>query len=269
MRSLCVIGIFWAQWLSAQPLHAVTEPIESAMLVTERFSDPVNCFQHPSAFSQQKAMAGFVSTQQPFGLLELRRFSAAFVLPLPKAGAGLLLDSYGMEGYRESRLSLGYAKNLGKLAIGLQFNYNTINASGYGSSSVISAGAGVCWWVSDKLIVGISIMDPFSPEFSKSNERLAWVYKIGLGWELSDKVMLSVAIKKAEQQKGSLSIGLIYNLADHFYCRTGYVTESTSPYLSAGWHWKSVSIEASGKYHLALGFSPGLAFLFSFQKKAA
>ncbi|MBL0136520.1 MAG: hypothetical protein IPP79_22325 [Chitinophagaceae bacterium] len=52
----------------------------------------------------------------------------------------------------QGRVSLGYARHL-KLSLGAQFNYTSINATGYGNSSVISAGASVCWWLSNKLII--------------------------------------------------------------------------------------------------------------------
>jgi hypothetical protein len=268
MKVLCVAGVFWAQCLLGQSLHPVSIPIQSAMLVTERFSDPINCFQHPAAFAQQKSIAGFVFTESHYGLRELNTVSAAIVFPLHQSGFGVLMSSRGMEGFHEGRVSLGYARQLGKLSLGAQFNYTSINAVGYGTSAVVSAGASICWWVSNKLMVGVSIMDPGRPEFNKSLERLAWIYKMGLGYELSEKVLVAVALKKIQQQKASLEFDLIYKLLEHFYFRAGYLTESSGPYITAGWSWKSFRIEACSKYHIQLGFTPGVLLLFSLQKKS-
>lgn len=269
MKVLCVAGIFWAQGLLGQSMHPFSVPVESAMLVTDQFSDPINCFQHPAAFAQQKSVAGILFSEKHYGLQELNTFSAVIAFPLSHSGVGVLLNSRGMEGFREGRVSLGYARHLGKLSLGAQFNYTSINATGYGNSSVISAGASICWWLSNKLIIGVSINDPGNPEFSKSEERLAWVYKMGLGCELSDKVLIAINLKKVQEQKASVEFDLIYKLLERFYFRAGYLTEGGVPYVTAGWSWKSFRMEACTKYHIQLGFSPGVLLLFSLQKKAA
>ncbi len=269
MKGLCVAGIFWAQSLWGQSIHPFSIPITSPMLVTDRFSDPINCFQHPAAFAQQKNIAGFVFTEKQYGLQELSAFSAAFAFPLNQSGVGVLLNSRGMEGFREGRISLGYARHLGKLSIGGQFNYTSINASGYGNTSVLSAGTSIGWWLSDKLIIGVSIMDPGKPEFSKSGERLAWVYRMGMGCEISDKVLIAISLKKIQEQKASVEFDLIYKLLERFYFRAGYLTESSVPYITAGWSWKTFRLEASSKYNIQLGFSPGVLLLFSLKNKAA
>lgn len=237
------------------------------MVVTNPFADVINCSQHPAAFSQLKGNSGLLFTENKFGLTDLTAQVAVVAIHLPRSGMGILYNSLGYSDFRESRFSVAYARNLDKLAIGIQFNYSTVKATGYPYSAVLSAGASFCWWVSEKLVLGVRIMDPGGPRFSKSGERLAWTYKTGMGYEVSDKVLLSAAISKVQEQKVSLEAGIIYHWQQHFYFRAGFSTGIVSSYLCTGWRWKWLRIEASSRFHQYLGFSPGFLFLFSLEKQ--
>ena len=65
---------------------------------------------------------------------------------------GIRLLNAGDPYYREQNLEFAYGKNLGRLEIGVRFDYMLIQTSGYLAIRLGSSGIGFRFLVSDKLI---------------------------------------------------------------------------------------------------------------------
>ena len=86
----------------------------------------------------KNASAG-VYGERRFMLDELSLYQLAIAVPTNSGNFGVKAGYFGFSDYNESQMGLAYARKLGsKVDIGVQFNYNGIQVSGYGNSSAIN-----------------------------------------------------------------------------------------------------------------------------------
>ena len=175
----------------------------------------------------------------------------------------------GFSDYNETQLCLGYAKTLGQVDVGIQFDYSAFRMAGYGSSSFVQADVGMIWHIMEKLHTGVHLMNVLSGRLSgNTKEKTAFVFKMGFGYEVSDAVFISSEICKEEDKVVTLLALLQYTVAGKFYLRGGISTATSSPWLGAGWAWKNFRIDITSSYHPQLGITPGLLLLFSSKQKS-
>ena len=218
--------------------------------------------------SLRKASAG-VYSEKRFFLNELNLYSLAVVAPSAIGGFGMQATYFGFSDYNESRLGIAYGKELGKtIALGIQFNYNLIHIAGYGNAGTMVSEICTMLHPAGKIHIGMHIYNPVGAKFGKNTgEKLASVYKAGIGYESSQEVLMSIEIVKEENKPVNVNAGLQYVFAKQFFAGIGIATESTSPYGGIGFSWKNIRIDISVSYHPQLGFTPGLLLLFGLKNK--
>ncbi|MEO8961819.1 MAG: hypothetical protein ABI325_08060 [Ginsengibacter sp.] len=99
------------------------------------------------------------------------------------------------------------------------------------------------------------------------NEKLSSNYKFGLGYEASERFLISAEIVKQEDMPINVNAGVQYNFDKQFFARFGIATETESPYAGAGVSWSNFRIDISASYHPQLGVSPGLMLIMNFKSK--
>ena len=163
---------------------------------------------------------------------------------------------------------MAYARKLGKvLDVGVQFNYYSYRIPSYGNASTINFEIGAMMHVTDKLNAGIHVYNPVSGKLGKNNdEKLASAYKMGIGYDASDKFFISIEIIKEEDKPVNVIAGLQYHFAKQFFAKAGFISETTSAYAGAGVAWKNLRLDISSSYHPQLGFSPGILLIMNFKK---
>ena len=98
-------------------------------------------------------------------------FAASF--PLAGSGGGVMMQQNGDEAFKEQSLELAFGKHLGKMDIGMVFDWLRDQAAGYGSAQFISAGIGLRYRVNEKFMTGWTFGLPFSGKSGKTNEEKA------------------------------------------------------------------------------------------------
>jgi hypothetical protein len=196
-------------------------------------------------------------------------YAAAAVMPAKQGNFGLEVDYFGFKNYNESQVGLAYARNLGSnLDIGIQFNYYGFRIPAYTGSSAINFEIGAIAHISEKLHAGIHTYNPVGGKLSKTNyEKLSSFYKFGLGYEASEKFLISSEIIKEEDQPVNIEVGFRYNFMKQFFVRGGISTETANSYLGAGISWNSIRLDIAAGYHPQLGFTPALLLVYNFKTK--
>jgi hypothetical protein len=216
----------------------------------------------------ENSMAG-IYTERRFMLAALSHYNTAIAITTASGNVGLKADYFGYSEYNESQLGLAYARKLGKkVNAGVEFNYNGISMAGYGNASAISFSIGSIFHLSDVLQAGIQLYNPVGGKFGKEQpEKLPALYTIGLGYEPSDLVFISVEIIKEEAQPVNAKAGVQYQFIPQLLARIGVETATTSLWAGIGLLWKSYRLDIATSYHPQLGISPGLLLLYNFKKK--
>lgn len=253
--------------------QALRQPIAAKYIGLGAYSknhvDAFSFTANQAALAQVNSMAAGVYGEKRFLLSSTNLYSAVAVLPTKEGNFGLQLDYFGYKNYNESQIGLAYARSLGsKLDLGIKFNYYGFRIPLYGSSGAINFELGAIAHLSEKLHAGIHIYNPVGGKLSKTdNEKLSAVYKFGIGYEPSEKFLVSTEIIKEEDQPVNVDIGIQYNFMKQFFVRAGTSTETTNSYAGAGISWKSFRLDLTAGYHQQLGFTPGLLLIINFNKK--
>jgi hypothetical protein len=232
---------------------------------TQSFSFPAN---QASLGGLSRASAGVYAEQQ-YGLKELSQYMATAAIPVNRGGIGIALQYSGFSDFNESQIGLAYGKNLGKVSLGIQCNYNMMHLAGYGNDAAVGVEVGSQWQITSSLVTGIHVINPVGGRFrNQPNEKLAAVYQFGAGYEVSKQLFVSAEITKEEDRPVNVQAGLQYIIIeDRLFVRTGITTATTSPYVGMGWQWKNCRADVSVRYHPQLGLTPGLLLIFYGKQK--
>jgi len=231
-------------------------------------ADVFSFTSNQAALMQVKSAAIGVYGERRFLLSATNMYTAVVAIPTSQGNFGLQADYFGFKNYNESQIGLAYARNLGKIDVGVKFNYYSFRIPSYGTSSAVNFELGAVAHLSDKFHAGIHVYNPVSSKLSNTdNEKLTSIYKFGMGYEPSDKFFISGEIVKEEDKDIDVNIGFQYNFMNQFFVRAGTSTETTNSYAGAGLSWKNLRIDVTAGYHPQLGFTPGLMLIVNFNKK--
>jgi hypothetical protein len=231
--------------------------------------DAFSFTSNQAALAQMKSPAIGVYGERRFLLDATNMYSAVFVLPTSQGNFGVQADYFGFKNYNESQLGIAYARNVGGLIdIGIKFNYYSFRIPSYQSSSAVNFEIGAIAHLTDKLNAGVHFYNPVGGELSKTNnEKLGSIYKFGIGYEPSERFLVSAEIVKQEDLPVNINAGVQYNFLKQFFARVGIASENESPYAGAGICWSNIRLDVSASYHPQLGFSPGLMVIVNFKTK--
>lgn len=214
-----------------------------------------------------KGAVGFYGERR-FMLSELSSYAINAALPTSSGNFGLKANYTGFSDYNETLAGIAYARKLGsKIDIGAQFNYHGLRMAEYGNTSAISFELGLLLHLTEKLNTGFQISNPVGGKFGKEKqEKLASLYTFGLGYDASEKFLISAEMQKEEDQPVNVNTGIQYQFLPQLMARVGISSATSSWWLGVGFKLKSFRIDITSSYHPQLGFSPGILLLFNFRE---
>lgn len=232
-------------------------------------TDVFSFTDNQASLAQMKNASAGVYGERRFMLTELSLYHFAIAVPTNSGNFGVKAGYFGSSDYNESQIGLAYARKLGsKMDIGVQFNYNGIMVSGYGNSSAINFEIGTIFHLTHKLNAGIHAYNPVGGKYGKnSEEKLASVYTVGVGYEASDKFFVSAEIEKEENQSVNVNAGMQYKFLPQVMARAGIATNTSNVYAGVGLYLKAFRLDVVASYHPQLGVTPGLMLVYNFSTK--
>jgi len=256
--------------LSAQSLrYSLAQPYTSLSAYSLQQNDPLSFTGNQAALARAKQAGIGVFGERRFMLKETSVYTLATSLPTRLGNFGIQINYAGFKNFRENKIGLAYARKLGKLVdVGVQFNYYGYNIPAYGKASAICFEIGTMLHLTNKLNAGIHVYNPVGGKLGKnSEEKLAAAYKIGLGYDASERFFISSEIIKEEDKAVNVIAGLQYRFAKQFFAKAGFISESGTAYAGAGIGWKNLRLDISSGYHPQLGFSPGILLMMDLKAK--
>lgn len=249
--------------------YSLAQPYISLSAYSQQQNDPLSFTGNQAALAQSKNAGVGVFGERRFMLNETSAYTLATSLPTRLGNFGIQLNYAGFKNFNENKIGLAYARKLGKLVdVGVQFNYYSYRIPAYGNASTINFEIGAMLHLTDKLNAGVHVYNPVGGKLGKdSEEKLASAYKIGLGYDASEKFFVSVEIIKEEDNPVNVIAGLQYQFAKQFFAKAGFISESSTAYAGAGVAWKNLRLDISSSYHPQLGFSPGILLIMNFKPK--
>lgn len=271
-NKIVLVGVFGI--LLSAPLVAQTlrQPISAVYLGLGAYSmeqqDVFSYLNNQAALAQVKRSAAGVYGERRFLLTETSTYTAAVAIPSQYGNFGVNLRHAGFSNFNENQVGLAYAKSLGpKVDVGVQFNYYNYQVPGYNSDATVNVEIGAIAHLTKQLNAGIHVYNPIGGKFSKTDEKLTTAYKIGLGYDATDRFFCSAEIVKEEDYPVNVNAGVQYQFMKKFFARAGMASATNTGYLGLGLSWDQFRIDISGSYHPQLGLSPGLLLMVNLGKK--
>jgi hypothetical protein len=256
---------------AAQSIHYTPASLYTGLgAYSHEFTQSFSFLSNQAALGNLSQTSAGLYAEQKYGLKELSMYMATAAVPVNGGGIGIALQYTGYNEYNESMVALAYGKSLGRISLGVQCNYNMIRVAGYGNDAALGIEIGSQWQINQHLFTGFHIKNPIGGRFRNTpDEKLAAVYAMGAGYEVSPQLFLSAELCKEENRPVNVQAGLQYNaIANRLFVRTGIATATTSPYCGVGWQWKNCRADVSIRYHPQLGLTPGLLLLLYGKRKA-
>jgi hypothetical protein len=232
------------------------------------FTDAFSFTSNPACLGRQTDFYCGLITERKWMLSELNNYTLAASGVLAKGGYGISFQYSGDADYNEQSLELGYGKNLGKMQIGIGFNYSLDKAAGYPGVGFGSSVVGMCFHVSEKLITGWELGLPVFGSVGTTNiERGPAFFRLGFGYEWDNNLFIAMQIEKLSGIPMNTICSIEYQFAEEFFFSFGINSNTGSPYFKTGWKKNRLCLQVYTMYEPVLGFSPGLVLLWYGKKQ--
>ncbi len=247
--------------------QAVTQPIVANSFHWQVFSRYHNHVllgsSNPAAFADiKKVSAGFYGERR-YMLSDLGHYIAAITLPLDAGRLGLNAAYFGNSSHNETRMGLAYARSVGAINLGVQFNYFRFSTSGYGASTAIDIEAGMVLQLNDQLRTGLHLYNPAGSRYGRSKEeRLPTIFTAGIGYDVSPDFLLAGIVQKMEDHPADLQAGVLYSFNKKLWVKAGLSTATESFMIGAGMLLNDFQLEFNFAYHQLLGLTPGMLVIY-------
>ncbi|RYY66382.1 MAG: hypothetical protein EOO13_15845 [Chitinophagaceae bacterium] len=231
--------------------------------LSKKFADVFCLANNPAASMGAEGFSAGIYSERRFMLEELGQYNMVLAYAKSNSIIGAKLNYNGFSEYNESSASLVYGHDLGKLSVGIGFNYHKVTFQAYGAASTYSADLSLIMQLTEKLRAGIQAINPvpvfFGPE---KTEKYPAIYKLGLGYEVSEKCFLAGELLKETGKTVNVQVGLQYRLVNSIIFRVGINTDVGRPFAGIDWIFNKLRLCISGSYHPDLGFTPALMIAF-------
>jgi hypothetical protein len=226
-----------------------------------------------------KFAVGF-AYENKFLVNNLRFRTGAFILPSKFGSFGLIFQQFGYSAYSQSKIGLGYARKLGEgFSAGLQLDYLiTRLGEDYGSAQSLTFELGFLAKLTPQLVLGAHVFNPINAKIEDEyNERIPAVYKLGLAYSITDELIIALETEKNMDYKPLVRGGVEYEVSKLANVRIGYSSVpsktgsdkfsiSTEMTFGFGLDLQRFMLDFAASWHQTLGWSPGVSFIFKFNK---
>lgn len=223
-----------------------------------------------ASLAKLKHASAAVYGERRFLLSELSQCRLVAGIPTRSGNFALKTNYAGFSEMNEMQTSLVCARKLGRLIdAGIQFSYYRLQVAGYGSASAVNAELGIIMHITDKLQGGIQLAVPAGGRYGiHKQEKIPVLNSFGLGYDVSEKVLISAEIQKEENQPVNVNAGILYKCMPRLQLRAGLSSATSSVWGGAGLILQNFRTDITCSYHPQLGITPGMALLFHFNSTA-
>lgn len=200
---------------------------------------------------------------------ELGYQSGAFALQTKYGMLGATMGYSGDANYNTTKVGVVYARKFGnRVAAGVQLDYiGTSLSENYGDKSIITFEAGILVKLTEQLTFGAHTFNPIHANLVKNeSEWIPATLNAGLGYTISDKIILTAEAFKNSNHPLEFRTGAEYKLNHMMYTRLGLSTNPFKYTFGFGIELKQFSFDLASSVHPQLGYSPQVSLNYIFGK---
>jgi hypothetical protein len=221
------------------------------------------CFLgNTAALSRVRHFSAGIAGERKFMLPELSAYTAAICLPTPSGNFGWMASRYGGQIFSATTIGLAYARSLGKLDLGAQFNFISDKVPAYKTVFCFDLSLGCLYKLTEELQMGVQVTNPVAKNKDPNIWKMPFTCSFGLGWQMSDMVYIGAILEKTEDQPTVLKSGLSYRFDKKLETHLGLSIDGGGVYAGAGYIIAGMEMNLTLVLHQRLGMTPGMALLY-------
>ena len=242
-------------------------PISNALGgISSPFDNAWSIFNNPAGLTGNQVTVGVFGYQTIFNFAPFNTVSAAVTTPTQYGTIAIGAYRFGDDIFSSQMGSLGFAKIIGIMSLGIKANYLQYNIQNFGRRSVFVAEMGGLATLTNNLRFGMHIYNfTQSIIIEESGEKLPTLLRLSIHYRIKEGIDFFVEGEKDVEQDPDLKVGLSYNLNDMIQLRTGFSTLANRHSLGAGFKIKKFNIDYALKANSNIGSAHnfGLAYTFN------
>ncbi|MEA3317979.1 MAG: hypothetical protein U9R54_08480 [Bacteroidota bacterium] len=202
--------------------------------------------------------SGFIAEQS------LKAFSVA--VPTSSGTISASYSYYGFSQYNESAVGLAYGKQFGDIiSFGLKIDYlHTKIAGEYGNAGTVIFETGIIAEPIENLYIGAHLFNPARMKIGESEEKIPTILRLGLGYNFSNTVLLSLETEKDLEYDVIYKAGIEYQIIENVSLLAGVSTNPSQNAFGIGFNWKGLNADIAFMHHQTLGYKPHLSLNYAF-----
>lgn len=228
------------------------------------FSDVFCGFHNQAGLAELNHFTAGAIIKQRFMLKALTSYTFALALPTTSGTFCLQGDLLGYKNFNRQQLDLAYGRKLWPwLNIGIQLDYLNIHIPRYGSGHAITFETAFLVHLNKKWHAGVQVFNPVNANYNGlGNDIIPIAYRIGIGYQPSENLLLSIEVSKVKNSSMALSVAFYDHIVKAIGFTGGVTTGEEKVFLGLTLYLKQFRILFAGSYHSRLGMSPVTGFIF-------
>ncbi|UOR03994.1 hypothetical protein MUN82_13675 [Hymenobacter aerilatus] len=189
----------------------------------------------------------------------------------PKNGVvGFEAQRFGGKLYAEQRLGAAYGYRGGQVSVGARLDVLQVSIEGLGSCRAMALSlGGQAEIVPKKLVFGAYLYNLNQARLARyQDERVPTVLRAGLGYQPTEKVLLTVETEKDVDHDADFRAGLEYQVLEVLQVRAGFAALSEQTTGGVGFRAGQLRIDYAAAWQTALGLSQYLSLHLPLTKPA-
>lgn len=192
--------------------------------------------------------------QTRFNLPELSTSALVVAIPTAVGVAGASLSRYGFGPFHLTEASVGFAHQIRLVSIGLQGGFVQSATTGFGSRMVPVLSVGGTAELLPKIRLGAYVYNLTQSKLhEETGEYLPTLLRVGVQWQATDPLFLSLETEKDVDFPARFKAGLQYYLRSYLAVRTGISTQPVNLHGGFGFYPRRFSLDYALEHHGHIG----------------
>jgi len=224
-------------------------------------------FNNQAGLSDIETIEAGINYDHNYQVWQTGKQGIGIVVPTKSGNFFFAGNRYGYSGFSENNIGLGYARNLGKyFSAAIEFDYLFYNqADGYDYRGTVVFQVGMITKPIENLQIGIHIYNPARAKLEDYNdEAVPVIIRFGLGYYFSEQVLVTTETEKDIEEENRFKVGIQYEPVDHFFIRTGFLTNPNQYSLGIGLTVNNFTTDIAAVTHESLPISGQISFKYTF-----
>ena len=223
-------------------------------------------FNNPAGLSSTESINSVFGYQTIFNFAPFNTVAAAINVPTSIGTASLGAYRFGDRVFSSQMASLGFARKVGIMGLGIKANVLQYNIDGFGTRTVFIAEMGCLATLSPVLTFGMHIYNFTQAVIAKETyEKVPTIIRLAVDYHPTDALNLFIEAEKDVIRAPNLKLGLAYRVVEALELRTGFSMVNKNHAFGAGFKINRFMIDYGVKVNTNAGATHnfGLNFMIS------